>query len=128
METVIESEQIVEESCAGWNCLPWGIGAVVLLLLLAFLIYKRRKYLKQKEKLKSDVSVDMDNLMASSFQAKALYDKLKVKCHPDRFLDEQKRAIATEIAQEMNENKYDYKKLCELKERAEKELNIKIIG
>ncbi len=51
---------------------------------------------KQKfknESLKQDI--DFDNIINSSFNSIELYDKLKVKCHPDRFPnDDEKKYIA----------------------------------
>jgi len=66
--------------------------------------------------------IDFDNVMVSAFHAKPLYDELKVIFHPDRFINEEKNAMATEIFQSITENKENYKILLELKERAYKEL------
>lgn len=41
------------------------------------------------------------------FLSKPLYDKLKVKCHPDRFIDEDKKAKAQCLFQELQKHKYD---------------------
>ena len=62
-----------------------------------------------------------------SFKAKALYDKLKRVCHPDKFAkNEILTQKATEIFSLMVRNKHNYSELLKLKERAEKELNINI--
>ena len=45
--------------------------------------------------------VDFDNVINSSFAAKELYDKLKVKCHPDRFTDADLNKEATRLFQEI---------------------------
>lgn len=77
-----------------------------------------------KEKsLKEDV--DFRNIITSSFHTQPLYNELKVKCHPDRFPnDEIKKKIANALFQEISKNKTNYKKLVELKERAKQELYI----
>lgn len=66
--------------------------------------------------------IDFGNLITSAFHAKALYDELKKKCHPDRFLDETMRAKADQLFQQITEHKEDYGSLLQLKEQAEKEL------
>ena len=81
-----------------------------------------KRHLQQKGK-----EPDFKNIMDSGFRAKKLYDELKGKCHPDNFstnlilFDK-----ATEIFALIVENKYNYRELILLKERAEKELNINI--
>ena len=65
--------------------------------------------------------------MNSAFLSAELYDKLKVRCHPDRFaLDEEKQIIAEDIFQRISKNKANYKILLQLKQEAEEKLNIKI--
>lgn len=69
--------------------------------------------------------IDFGNIIKSSFHTQPLYDELKVKCHPDRFPnDETKNKTADALFQEITKNKTNYKKLVELKERAKLELNI----
>jgi len=69
--------------------------------------------------------VDFDNIIISSFNSTALYNELKVKCHPDRFAtDEEKTIIAENIFQEISKNKTNMKKLLELKEEAKMKLNV----
>ena len=101
---------------------------VVILILIAR-ISTSRKHQSEKDKTKEQIlhegDIDFSNLIDSSFKAKPLYDDLKKKCHPDRFPnDEAFNAKATEIFSLLVKNKHNYKALCELKERAEKELNI----
>ena len=58
-------------------------------------------------------------------QEATLYDLLKKKCHPDRFSTQPELVEkATEIFALIVKNKYNHQALLELKERAEKELNI----
>jgi len=50
--------------------------------------------------LKQDI--DFDNIINSSFNSLELYDKLKVKCHPDRFpKDKEINIIAENLFQEI---------------------------
>ena len=69
--------------------------------------------------------VDMNNIIQSIFQAESLYDKLKIKCHPDRFVnDELLMHKAENLYKEITENKRNFSKLQELQQIAEIELNI----
>lgn len=108
------------------------VGIIALLIAISTLIsivaYKRKKSEKyqNKKKVLDNSSIDYDNVIGSSFKAKALYDALKGKCHPDKFADRTKQEEATAIFQQLVKYKYDYKKLSELKELAIKKLNIKL--
>ena len=65
-------------------------------------------------------------MINSSFNSQQLYDELKKKCHPDRFPnDNDKNSIAIKLFQEISENKNNSKRLSEIKEVAEKKLQIK---
>lgn len=102
---------------------------LICILLLLFRIYTLHHKNSEKERLKQKVlkenEIDFENVINSSFKAKELYNELKGKCHPDKFAkDEFLNAKATEIFSLLVKNKYNYKMLCELKERAQKELNI----
>ena len=78
---------------------------------------------KLRESIKSDV--DFQNIINSSFHATEIYNELKVKCHPDRFIgDVEKNATANRIFQEVTKNKMNYKRLQELKKEAEESLGI----
>lgn len=57
---------------------------------------------------------EMTNVVNSMFLCSPIYDKLKVKCHPDRFIDEKQKVIAQDLFQELQENKYNYEKLLEI--------------
>jgi len=109
----------------------WLWIAVIELLIIIYLLFFTRKKthaLSEKERFKKDAKdgdVDFGNIINSSFHVKPLYDELKIKCHPDRFPnDENKNKIALDIFQEISKNKTNYKKLIELKEKAKNELNI----
>ena len=70
-------------------------------------------------------SVDFDNIFDSSFHSVELYNELKVKCHPDRFpMDKEKNKMADMLFQEVSKNKYNVKRLLELKEQAMRDLDI----
>lgn len=111
----------------------WLWIAGIEFILILFLIFKRNnspqiKNEKQRfkeESMKKDV--DFNNIIHSSFHANELYDKLKIKCHPDRFPTNQvQNEIAENIFQEIEKNKTNFKKLLELKQEAESKLDIKI--
>lgn len=69
--------------------------------------------------------IDMDNIIQSMFHAERLYNILKTKCHPDRFVgDDLLINKADKIFKDIAENKRNFKKLQELKIQAQNELNI----
>ena len=95
---------------------------IFFLLLFAFRTTRVEKQ-KLRESIKSDV--DFQNIINSSFHATEIYNELKVKCHPDRFIgDVEKNATANRIFQEVTKNKMNYKRLQELKKEAEESLGI----
>ncbi len=105
-----------------------GIAMIEFLLILV-LLYKMQKmqqYAKAKTKAEIlEQRIDFDNVINSSFNSVQLYNKLKAKCHPDKFAaDIEKNAIAEALFQEIVENKTNANKLYELKERAEEYLDI----
>ena len=70
------------------------------------------KLLKTKRKETVDEAI---NVVNSISQAKRLYKKLAIECHPDKFtLDKEKYDLATDIFQRLSDNKYNYKVLTEL--------------
>jgi len=109
-----------------WIAMAEGVAIVVLLWLLL----KKRLQPKDREirkKVMGEGKIDFANTMMSAFHAQALYDQLKVKCHPDRFpQDGEKNAIALELFQQIAKNKNNYNKLLELKVLAEEKLNINL--
>lgn len=60
------------------------------------------------------------NVIDSIAKAKKLYRYLILQAHPDRH--PQKRIIAEELTDAINNNKYNYEQLLILKNRVEKEL------
>ena len=108
-----------------------SIIELVAIVALLFFILNRRKQKPSKKLNKKDLlnevgEVDFNGLIQSSFHAKGLYDSLIRKCHPDRFIDEQQRQIATELSAQLVENKHNYNKLCSIKDKAIEKLNIRI--
>lgn len=105
-----------------------AIGEFVIILLLLFIVcQKGTKTKTDKQKVRDSIKGDVDfqNIINSSFHATELYNELKVKCHPDRFVgDDEKMAIANKIFQEISKNKMNYKRLLELKKTAVQELDI----
>ena len=112
-----------------WFYISIGEFVVIASLLIVILKNKKRKHgkkINKKDLLNSSEDVDFGGVIQSSFHAKGLYDTLIRKCHPDRYIDEKRRQIASELSSQIVENKHNYKKLCELKEIAVVKLNIKI--
>ena len=56
-------------------------------------------------------------IFASSLIEKNMDFLLKKKCHPDRFETTDKRDLAEELFQQLQENRYNLKGLQELEER-----------
>lgn len=99
---------------------------VFIVFLLVGKLRIMQKMREQKREILSKDNIDYDNIIKSSFNSQSLYDSLKKKCHPDRFLDGEKNKIATEIFAKIVENKYNYQELESIKKEAESKLNIKI--
>ncbi len=69
--------------------------------------------------------IDFGNTIGSAFHATALYDKLKVRCHPDRFsTNPALEKVADALFQEITKNKTNLKRLQELQREAQEKLNI----
>ncbi|QZE15501.1 hypothetical protein K4L44_06625 [Halosquirtibacter laminarini] len=113
------SDSATTESTIFGNIWFWVsiIEAVVILLL-----WMKKRHPSALEKKKEEIlneAVDFDNVMRSSFQSSERLDRLKRKCHPDRFVsDPEKQAHAERIFQAVIEGKDDYKKLKALEEEA----------
>lgn len=69
---------------------------------------------KKERRKQTESSSEMTNVVNSMFLCTPLYDKLKVKCHPDRFIDENQKSVAENLFQELQSHKYDYCKLLEI--------------
>ena len=109
----------------GWFYISVLEFVVIAILFIRMVSITRKKH-NIKKKIISAGNIDYDNIIKSSFNSQSLYDSLKKKCHPDRFLEKEKNAIATEIFARIVENKYNYQALQEIKDDAETKLNIKI--
>ena len=116
------------ESSNGHYIIPIVALLLALVMVVSITAYFRSSRYASKRNLKSKTKdVDFDNVIRSAFGAKELYDQLKGVCHPDKFAkDPEKEKIANDIFAQVVNNKHNYDELCKLKERAIKELNIKI--
>ncbi len=109
----------------------WMWLAIAEFGLIVFLLYKRKKNQQARiiHKIKEESlneEIDFNNIINSSFHSLSLYNELKVKCHPDRFPnDEEKNLLAQSLFQEITKNKTNLKRLRELKIEAQENLNIK---
>ena len=112
------------------NIWLWFALISFVMIVLIVLFSKNTKSIKQldKAKFKGEIQsseIDFGNIVNSSFNAKPLYDELKVRCHPDRFSpDEEKTKIANLLFQDITKNKNNFKKLVEIKEQAIDKLNV----
>ena len=108
----------------------WFYIAMVEFVIIFFLLlfaFRRGTTRVEKQKLRESIKSDVDfqNIINRSFHATEIYNELKVKCHPDRFIgDVEKNATANRIFQEVTKNKMNYKRLQELKKEAEESLGI----
>ena len=59
-----------------------------------------------KNKALRESDSEMDNVIDSMFNSKPLYDELKVKCHPDLFMDEEKKEKAQSLFQKLQKSKH----------------------
>ena len=124
------TRDLVGSTLSAWDANAWTIIAIiefVIILVVTYVIHKKQnlspKRLVKKKALSENV--DFDNIVNSAFHAKALYDQLKVKCHPDRFVNEPARErLALELSQQISKNKNNVKELQIIKQRAIDELNI----
>ena len=56
----------------------------------------------------------MNNIINSMFLCGPIYDKLKSKCHPDRFIDKKQKEIAEDLFKQLQECRYNYNELLKL--------------
>lgn len=125
-----EARSVVDLDPSMWNINAWTIIAIVefVIILVATYVIHKKQNLSPKRLVKKKVlseNVDFGNILNSAFHAKALYDQLKVKCHPDKFVNEpEKERIALELSQQISKNENNVKELQILKQRAIDELNI----
>ena len=125
------ADSLIQTSQQGNSLNWWMIIAIAeLVIILALLLTKRKTDNKRsaiKRQVMKEGEINFDNLIASSFGAKALYDELITKCHPDRFAPEEgKVAVANDITERLGKYKHDIQKLNELKVEAINKLNINL--
>ena len=97
---VVDSMSVSNQAVHTGNIWFWIaiIEVFVILYLASRLIFHPQKgHIKVKEQLKS-APINLGNTINSAFNSKPLYDKLKVKCHPDRFANTplQDKGLASE--------------------------------
>lgn len=130
-DSLLQNSGITEEGHI-WIWLFIAIG--IIILLFGILLLRKRKESPEEKRAKKKLKEQyrhpkpiMENIVNDIFNSKPLYDALSRKCHPDRFpKDPEKRALADKLMQEITRNRTNTKRLRELKEQAEKELDIKI--
>jgi hypothetical protein len=125
------ADSLVKVSQQGNSLNWWMIIAIVELVIIVVLLLSKGKADERKRSIKRQVreegDINFGNVIASSFGAKALYDELIRKCHPDRFFpDEEKVAIANDITERLGKYKNDLEKLNELKKEAIDNLGINL--
>ena len=101
------------------------ILAVVVVLAKIYRIKHSQNELTRKKVL-NEGTINFNATIQSAFHSSDIYDQLKVKCHPDRFVDDpEKMKMADALFQQISKNKNNYKRLLELKAEAEQKLNVK---
>lgn len=120
-------------SSNGLSSSTWFWFSIIEFIVIIFLLIKVSKKKTEltfsdlpndKHKNAKSTAIDMDNLINSINGSRELYKELSKACHPDKFLNSDKRKIAEDIFQEISKDKRNYEKLLALKERAKNELNI----
>ena len=111
----------------------WFWVSLLEAFIIIALIIRRRKNSKKlafadisKEKIKNaqNQNIDMTDVINSINKSQVLYKELSKRCHPDLYLDEERKAMAENIFKEISKHKRNYQKLLELKIVAIKDLNI----
>lgn len=123
----------MNENFLDWSIDAWTVISALefaVILLLIFMALRRREPTPRMAAMKKNIiseKVDFGNILHSAFHAEELYDQLKVKCHPDRFIgDERKNAAALGIFQKLGQYRHDIKALERIRQRAEDELDVYI--
>ena len=124
------ADSLAQASQQGSSLNWWMIIAIIELIVIIILLFTKGNADDKRQTIKRQIreegDINFGNVIASSFGAKALYDELIRKCHPDRFApDEEKVAIANDITERLGKYKHDLQKLNELKEEAINKLKIK---
>lgn len=111
----------------------WFWISTIELLIIGFLLYKLLTKIN-KSKL-SDLEIqgiknskkneiNMDDLMDNIHNSKTLYKELSRKCHPERFINDNRQEVAQEIFKEITKYEKNSEQLKRLKNRAITELNL----
>ena len=113
----------------------WFWVSLLEAFIIIALIIRRRKNSKKlafadisKEKIKNaqNQNIDMTDVINSINKSQVLYKELSKRCHPDLYLDDEKKKIAESIFKDISKYKRNYQKLLELRIVAIKDLNINI--
>ena len=132
ISSAMESSGAMRPNYWQWTALALMIICIIeLIIILHTRNTKRHNVKRPADKLRAQVQndepIDFTNIMNSAFLSTELYNKLKVKCHPDRFVsDYSKQKLADDLFQRITQNKANYKVLQQLKQEAEETLNISI--
>lgn len=109
------------------------ISIIELFVIMWFVFFRKKEISKPqsvKEKFRKESkkeNIDFDNIIHSSFHSKQFYENLKIKCHPDRFVDDEvKNKTANLLFQEISKNRTNYQRLMELEKEAKQKLNINL--
>lgn len=129
---VIDSLSTVSSSIPMHHDFWFWVAMAELLIIILYIVHirktKRRENVTKdlKETVMAEGTIDFNNTMMSAFHAQELYDELKVKYHPDRFPnDDEKNKLATELFQQIVENKNNYNKLLKIRQIAQETLHNK---
>ena len=77
--------------------------------------HKRYATKTSQNKTKTDDDINsMTNVVNSMFLCQPLYDKLKSKCHPDRFVETIQKEKAEVLFKELQKYRYNIEKLNEI--------------
>jgi hypothetical protein len=115
-ETLINEVSVEKNSNCFYEHFPllvvFLLGIIVgYVLSKTFSSKKSNDFKKEKQDILSK-EVDFNNIMTSAFESKALFNKLKKKCHPDLFIGNDILVEkANKIFQDLSENKNDFKEL-----------------
>ncbi len=99
----------------------------IVLLIFVYLSKRKIKLLERNNIIDQNAEfgekVSGSDLFLNLTQAKSLAKSLKVKIHPDRFFDEEKKTIAQELYKQVATNSSNYKELQRIAVEIEKLLN-----
>ncbi len=111
-----------------WFYISILLFALVIIQFIVLLRKSSSPSYSQDSKIQNlkKTEVNMDDLMQSIVGSKELYKKLSKRCHPDRFIGTDKQSKADELFKSISKYKRNYTELIALKDKAQKELNIKI--